>query len=134
MGSRKITVREAPRSRVTRHGGRVAVLRLRKHNGCQPRGRAAACGHSRANERGSVLKRYAVIECYPVTERAYAIKRAVDKQETRKDDIGIWQVLYLARRRAGDRRKAEAIHTKQIRSCRKVKALCEVPDNCCEQG
>lgn len=105
---------------------------MRQHNGRQPRGHAAAFGHSHANERCPAIERGPVIKRWPVIERAYAIKRAVCKQETQKGNIGIWQVLHLARRGACDRRKTEDIQTEQIRSCREVKALCEIPDNCCE--
>jgi len=108
------------------------MLRLRQHNGRQPRGHAAAFGHSHANERCPAIERGPVIKRCPVIERAYAVQCAVGKHETQKGDIGIWQVIYLARRGACDRRKAEDIHTEQIRSCREVKALCEIPDNCCE--
>lgn len=99
---------------------------MRQHNGRQPRGHAAAFGHSHANERCPAIERGPVIKRWPV------IERAVCKQETQKGNIGIWQVLYLARRGACDRRKTEDIQTEQIRSCREVKALCEIPDNCCE--
>ena len=74
-----------------------------------------------------------VIKRWPVIERAYAIERAVCKPgETQKGNIGIWQVLHLARRGACDRQETEEIQTEQIRQFREVKALCEMPDNCCE--
>ena len=56
---------------------------MRQHNGRQPRGHAAAFGHSHANERCPAIERGPVIKRWPVIERAPISAPSVSRKPKR---------------------------------------------------
>jgi len=137
-----IAPREAPRSQFADLADRLAMLRVPGQRWRQSRGEPSACREPAPIKPAECPERSGIrpAECpeqsgiKPAESREQSgIKSADPKAATPTRDPGVWQVTQVARRSDCDRRKAPKVQAERIRSCPKVKALCEIPGNRCEQ-
>jgi hypothetical protein len=137
-----IAPREAPRSQFADLADRLAMLRLRGQRWRRRRGEPSACREPARIKPAQCREQSGIrsAECpeqsgiKPAESREQSgIKSAHRRAATPTREPRVWQVTQVARRSDCDRRKAPKVQAERIRSCPKVKALCEIPGNRCEQ-
>ena len=126
-----IAPREAPRSQFADLADRLAMLRVPGQRWRQSRGEPSACREP-ARIRPAQCREQSGSRPAQCPEQS-GIKPAHRRTATPTRDPGVWQVTPVARRSDCDRRKAPKVQAERIRSCPKVKALCEISGNRCEQ-